>query len=82
MKGKMCNNYSTLELAKVVARLAGGAPYNPTPIYLESDGSYSVGKPNDRKAQFYIAIDRGGIEYTKKWLTGFDGKKRHCYVKI
>lgn len=35
---------------------------------LESDGSYSVGTPADRKSKFLFSVDKSGAKYTKKYV--------------
>lgn len=61
MKSKKMKGYSSLKEARHRAREM--SDYFPVPIYLETDGSYSVKFPNDRKAVFYIAVDKSGAKY-------------------
>ena len=50
MKTKKYKRYKTLKEARAVAREK--THYWYTDIYLESDGSYSVDKPCDKKVKF------------------------------
>ena len=34
----------------------------------ESDGSYSVGTPVDKKSKFLFSVDKSGAKYTKKYV--------------
>lgn len=61
MKSKKMKGYASLKEARQRAREM--SDYFPVPIYLETDGSYSVKFPNDRKAVFYIAVDKSGAKY-------------------
>ena len=85
MNNKKLKGYATLKEARTAAREKASQHYYsnvlPTPIYLESDGSYSVDKPNDKKAKFVMAIDKAGARYTKVWVDWY-GKKREIYKKI
>ena len=85
MKKKKLKGYATLKEARAAAREKASTHYYsdvlPTPIFLESDGSYSVDKPNDKKAVFVVAIDKSGARYKKVWVERF-GLKREEYKKI
>lgn len=79
MKKKKLKGYPTLKEARAVARAM--TTYWYTNIYLESDGSYSVGKPNDKKAVFFVAIDKSGARYKKTWEERY-GRKVEVYKRI
>ena len=51
-------------------------------IFLESDGSYSVDKPCDKKAKFVMAVDKSGARYTKEMVRNSFGEKREKYVRL
>ena len=80
MKTKKLKGYKSLKEARAVAREMTSYWY--TDIYQESDGSYSVGKPHDKKAVFLMAIDKAGARYTKKWANHPLFGKRLEYVRI
>ena len=80
MKTKKLKGYATLKEARAVAREM--TSYYYTDIYLESDGSHSVGKPCDKKAKFVMAIDKSGAKFTKKFVNNPYFGKRLEYVKI
>ena len=80
MKKKKLKGYLSLKEARAVAREMTSY-YGCTDIYLESDGSYSVGKPCDKKAKFYCAIDRAGARYTKVWEERY-GRKMQVYKRV
>ena len=80
MKTKKLKGYKALKEARAVAREMTSYWY--TDIYLESDGSYSVGKPCDKKAVFLMAIDKAGARYTKKYVNHPVFGKRLEYVRI
>jgi len=80
MKAKKLKGYKSLKEARAVAREM--TKYWYTDIYQESDGSYSVGKPCDKKAVFLMAIDKAGARYTKKWVNHPLFGKRLEYVRI
>ena len=79
-KKKKLKGYATLKEARAVAREQ--AKYWYTAIYQESDGSYSVGAPADKKAVFLMAIDKGGNRYVKKWVTSPTGRKYETFVRV
>jgi hypothetical protein len=81
MKNKKFKGYISLKEARKEAREI--ADYFPVPIYLESDGSYSVMFPNDKKAKFHIAIDKSGAKYRiGKIRNKYTGKMESGYVKV
>ena len=61
MKRKKMKGLASLKEARQKARAI--SDYFPIPIYLETDGSYSVKFPNDRKAVFCVAVDKSGAKY-------------------
>lgn len=79
MKKKKLKGFATLKEARAIAREM--TKYWYTDIYLESDGSYSVGKPSDKKAVFYCAVDKAGARYTKVWANMY-GEKRQVYKRV
>lgn len=80
MKNKKFKGYVSLKEARAKAREI--AHYFPVPIYLESDGSYSVKSPNDKKAVFHIAVDKSGAKYhIGKIRNQYTGKMEVGYVK-
>lgn len=81
MKKKKLKGYESLKEARAVAR-ERSAHWWYTDIYLESDGSYSVGEPCDKKAVFIMAIDKSGARFTKKWVKNPLYGKRLEYVRI
>lgn len=80
MKTKKLKGYKSLKEARAVAREM--AKYWYTAIYQESDGSYSVGTPCDKKAVFLMAIDKAGARYVKKWVKSPTGRKHEDFVRI
>ena len=58
MKTKKYKGYKTLKEARAVVRER--THYWYMDIFLESDGSYSVDKPCDKKAKFVMAVDKSG----------------------
>ena len=79
-KKKKLKGYESLKEARAIAREQ--AHYWYASIYQESDGSYSVGTPCDKKAVFLMAIDKGGNRYVKKWVTSPAGRKYETYVRV
>lgn len=63
---KKLKGYEILKEARAIAREQTNYWY--TDIYLESDGSYSVGNPADRKSKFLFSVDKSGAKYTKKYV--------------
>ena len=51
-------------------------------IFLESDGSYSVDKPCDKKVKFVMAVDKSGARYTKEMVRNSFGGKREKYIRL
>lgn len=85
MKTKKLKGYSTLREARQEARRIAERCNSRgycVDIYLESDGSYSVGNPNDKKAVFHIAIDKGGARHTIQRVRDSYGRVMKCYVRI
>ena len=80
MKQKKFKGYSSLKEARAVAR-AMATGWKIIPIYLESDGSFSVGQPCDKKAKFHIGIDKSGAKFIKK-RTHFYGRVVFDYVPV
>lgn len=80
MKKKHYKGYASLKEARAVARSM--CSYWYVDIYKESDGSYSVGKPCDGKAVFFMAVDKSGAKFTKKWVNNPLFGKRQEYVRI
>ena len=80
MKTKKYKGYKTLKEARAVAREK--THYWYTDIYLESDGSYSVDKPCDKKAKFLMAVDESGAWYTKEMVRNSFGEKREKYIRL
>ena len=85
MKKRKFKGYGSLKEARAKARELAETRkwlYTPVPIFIESDGSFSVEKPCDRKAQFHVAIDKSGAKYAKKWVRQFNGRKIVEYIKV
>lgn len=81
MKEKKLKGYASLKEARQKAREV--ANYFPVPIYFESDGSFSVGHPNDKKAVFYIAVDKSGAKYRiGKVRNQYTGRMEAGYVRM
>ena len=79
MKKKKFKGYVSLKEARAVAREMTSYWY--TDIYLESDGSYSVDKPCDKKAKYLCSIDRAGARFTKTY-EDYYGYKRWVYKRV
>lgn len=80
MKKKHLKGYSTIKEARKECRNVSKKGL-PVPIYIESDGSYSIIAPKDGKASFVEAVDYSGKRYRLIWSRDF-GKKRQIYVEI
>lgn len=79
MKKKKLKGFASFKEARAVAREM--TKYWYTDIYQESDGSYSVGKPCDKKAVFFCAIDKAGAKYKKVWREQY-GRKMQVYERV
>lgn len=81
MKKKKYKGYASLKEARAVAREMTSYWY--TDIYQESDSSYSVGQPKDKKAKYLMSIDKSGARYTKHYYNHpYYGKDWFDYVRI
>ena len=85
MKKKKLKGYAVLKEARMVARETASSFRRKgtiIPIFKESDGSFSVNYPKDKKAVFHVAVDEAGAQYTQKWVRNFCGVKMLNYVKV
>lgn len=81
MKKKKYKGYVSLKEARAVARDMTTWYY--TDIYQESDNSYSVGQPKDKKAKYLMSIDKSGARYIKQQVNHpYYGSDWLEYVKI
>lgn len=81
MKRKKMKGLASLKEARQKARTI--SDYFPIPIYLETDGSYSVKFPNDRKAVFCVAVDKSGARYRiGKVRDVGTGRMKPGYVRV
>lgn len=81
MKKKKYKGYVSLKEARAIARDMTTWYY--TDIYQESDGSYSVGSPKDKKSKYLMSIDKSGARYIKKPVNhSYYGNNWFEYIKI
>ena len=72
----------TLKEASVKARqicLDGKKLY--VDIYMESDDSFSIEKPHDKKAKYHFSVDKSGKRYIKGYKRcQYSGRKYLTYI--
>ena len=51
-------------------------------VYVEKDGSYTVGDDHTKNAKLVFAIDKGGAKYVSKWVTSDCGRKYQTFVRL
>ena len=82
-KKKKLVGYATLKEACMVARddLLERRSHYLEFVYVERDGSYTVGAQHTKNAQFVVAVDKSGARYIKKWVVRY-GRKYQDYVRV
>ena len=82
-KNKRLVGYATLKEACMVARnnLLEHKSHYFESVYVEKDGSYTVGEQHTKNSQFVVAVDKSGTRYIKKWVKE-NGYKHEKYVPV